>query len=56
MYEDLKLLYGVYDLPNYIDQSQIWFENVEKDILSYTIDKFFMRFHKPLEIQNGFLG
>ena len=54
MYEDLKLLYGVYDLPNYIDQSQIWFENVEKDILSYTIDKFFMRFHKPLEIQNGF--
>ena len=40
MSENLKVAYGVYDLPRHIDQNQIWFEYVGQDIGSYTVNKY----------------
>lgn len=54
MTEELFEKYEVFKTLRSDQIKQIWFEHVGQDIGVYTIDKFFMRFFKPLELVSGF--
>ena len=52
--EKLNKKYDLSFIPKHINKDLIWYEDLGKDIKTYTIDGHFMRFWRPLEFSGNF--